>query len=74
MTSENYLVTIVFKFSVDFFDSENESRLMFLTLDRVVAILYRSEAPLQECVVLQMTYVSGALVLYKIITNQLACC
>ena len=47
---------------------------MFLTLDRVVAILYRSEAPLQECVVLQMTYVSGALVLYKIITNQLACC
>jgi hypothetical protein len=39
---------------------------MFLTLDRVVAILYRSEAPLQECVVLQMTYVSGALFLYKI--------
>ena len=53
MTCENYLVTIVFKFSVDFFDSENESRLMFLTLDRVVAILYRSEAPQHKLSLIQ---------------------
>ena len=63
-------MTIVLKFSDEFLGQRHSS----LTSHLVVAIVYRSEAPLQECVVLQMTYVSGALVLYKIITNQLACC
>ena len=46
MTCENYLVTIVLKFSDEFLGQRHSS----LTSHLVVAIVYRSEAPLQQCV------------------------